>query len=32
MGDGSVQTIESDDNFQSWEAAHYVARPQGASR
>jgi RNA polymerase sigma factor (sigma-70 family) len=22
MGDGSVQTIESDDNFKSWEAAH----------
>ena len=22
MGDGSVQTIESDDNFQSWERAH----------
>jgi hypothetical protein len=22
MGDGSVQTVESDDNFKSWEAAH----------
>ena len=27
MGDGSVQTIESDDNFQAWEAAHYGAQP-----
>ena len=27
MADGSVQTIESDDNFQAWEAAHHVAQP-----